>query len=318
MSDSVQIVEIDADSEGQRVDNVLVRLLKGVPKSRIYRIVRKGEVRLNGGRVKAETRVKGGDRLRIPPVRMADPDEPVRMPDKIIKILSNSIIYEDDRMLIVNKPAGLAVHGGSGITSGVIEGLRQLRPQERSLELVHRLDRGTSGCLMIAKKRSHLRRLQALLRSKSEGENTSFEKHYIAVVHGRWSKRRQHVDLPIRKDTLKDGSGVCIVAADGKPSLTEVDVIRQNESYSLLAVRPITGRTHQIRVHCRHLKHPVVGDDKYGNELLDSQLKMLHGYDRLMLHAAELQIPGFDKGEKAIRVRAEPDEAMLNLINSIQ
>ena len=317
MSDSVQIVEIDADSEGQRVDNVLIRLLKGVPKSRIYRIVRKGEVRLNGGRVKADTRVKGGDLLRIPPVRMADPGEPVRMPDRVINILNNSIIYEDNRMLIINKPAGLAVHGGSGISSGVIEGLRQLRPQDKSLELVHRLDRGTSGGLMIAKKRSHLRRLQALLRSKSEGEKTRFEKHYVAIVHGEWPKRRQHVDVPIRKDTLKGGGGVCVVAVDGKPSLTEVDVIRQNKTYSLLAVRPITGRTHQIRVHCRHLKHPVVGDDKYGNELLDRQLKGLLGHDRLMLHAAELRIPGFEKGEKAIHIRAEPDTDMLKFMDSI-
>jgi 23S rRNA pseudouridine955/2504/2580 synthase len=317
MSDAVQMVEIDDDTAGQRIDNVLLRLLKGVPKSRIYRIVRKGEVRLNGGRVKADTRVQAGDQLRIPPIRMADPGAPLRIPAGFLNILDKSIIYEDKRMLIINKPAGLAVHGGSGISSGVIEGLRQLRPEEKALELVHRLDRGTSGCLMIAKRRSHLRRLQAMLQSKSQGEQTTFEKHYLTVVHGQWQKRRQHVDVPIRKDTVNGGERFCIVAADGKAALTEVDVIRQNKTFSLLAVRPITGRTHQIRVHCRHLHHPVVGDDKYGNEVLDQQLKGSFGHDRLMLHAVELFIPPLEPLDKAIRVRAEPDEKMLALMDSI-
>jgi 23S rRNA pseudouridine955/2504/2580 synthase len=318
MSSSVQMLEIDENSDGQRIDNLLLRILKGVPKSRIYRIVRKGEVRLNGGRVKAETRVKTGDKLRIPPIRTSEPGEPIPIPGGVINSLANSIIYEDDRMLIINKPAGLAVHGGSGVSSGVIEGLRQLRPTDKFLELVHRLDRGTSGCLMIAKKRSQLRRLQDLLRSKSQGDATEFEKHYLAVVHGQWPRRRQHVDVPIRKDTLKSGERVCIVAVDGKPSLTEIEVIRQNKRFSVLAVKPITGRTHQIRVHCRHLHHPVVGDDKYGNEALDVALKQEQGFDRLMLHAAELYIPAMEKGDQPIHVKADPSPEMRKFIDSIK
>jgi len=317
MSNLVQMLEIDDDSDGQRIDNLLLRLLKGVPKSRIYRIVRKGEVRLNGGRVKADTRVKTGDTLRIPPIRTAAPGEAIPIPGGVINTLANSIIYEDDRMLIINKPAGLAVHGGSGINSGVIEGLRQLRPTDKFLELVHRLDRGTSGCLMIARKRSQLKRLQELLRTKSQGGATTFEKHYVAVVHGQWPRRRQHVDVPIRKDTLKSGERICIVAADGKPSLTKVEVVRQNQQFSVLALKPITGRTHQIRVHCRHLHHPVVGDDKYGFDTLDSALKQERGFNRLMLHAAELYIPGMEKGDEPIHVKAEPSPDMRKLIDSI-
>ena len=317
MSNSVQMLEIDEDSDGQRVDNLLLRILKGVPKSRIYRIVRKGEVRLNGGRVKADTRVKTGDTLRIPPIRTTAPGEAVPIPGGVINSLANSIIYEDDRMLIINKPAGLAVHGGSGISSGVIEGLRQLRPTDKFLELVHRLDRGTSGCLMIARKRSQLRRLQDLLRTKSQGDATKFEKHYVAVVHGQWPRRRQHVDIPIRKDALNGGERICIVAADGKPSLTKVEVVRQNQQFSVLALKPITGRTHQIRVHCRHLHHPVVGDDKYGFDTLDSTLKQERGFNRLMLHAAELYIPSMEKGDKPIHVKADPSPDMRKLMDSI-
>jgi 23S rRNA pseudouridine955/2504/2580 synthase len=317
MSDSVQVLEIDENSDGQRVDNLLLRILKGVPKSRIYRIVRKGEVRLNGGRVKADTRVKTGDKLRIPPIRTAAPGEPIPISGGVINSLSKSIIYEDDRMLIINKPAGLAVHGGSGVSSGVIEGLRQLRPTDKFLELVHRLDRGTSGCLMIARKRSQLRRLQDLLRTKSQGDATKFEKHYVAVVHGQWPRRRQHVDVPIRKDSLNGGERICIVAADGKPSLTQVEVVRQNQRFSVLAVKPITGRTHQIRVHCRHLHHPVVGDDKYGFDALDSTLKQEQGCDRLMLHASQLYIPAMEKGDKPIHVEAEPGADMRKLMDSI-
>ncbi|MCB1647085.1 MAG: RluA family pseudouridine synthase, partial [Pseudomonadales bacterium] len=220
-------------------------------------------------------------------------------------------IYEDERLLIINKPAGLAVHGGSGVSYGVIEGFRQLRPDEPNLELAHRLDRDTSGCLILCKKRLYLKKIQAVLQDKS-----SLQKHYQAIVHGRWPKRKQHVDVPIRKNTLKSGERVCIVAADGKPSLTEFSVNRQNDQLSLLDVRPVTGRTHQIRVHAQYLKHPIVGDPKYGNPGLDAVISPL-ATPRLMLHAARLVLPPLDKGDKVLTVEAPPCERFMSLMNSI-
>lgn len=298
---SVRYIEIDEISAGQRVDNFLLRILKGVPKSRIYRCLRKGEVRINGGRSKASRRLMAGDRVRIPPLRTSQ-GSPAKATTGLVNILHNSIIYEDDRILIINKPAGLAVHGGSGVAVGVIEAIRQHRPEEKSLELVHRLDRNTSGCLMIAKKRKYLKSLQQLLANKVE-----LEKHYQAIVHGRWPKRKQHVDVPLRKNTLSSGERICIVASDGKPCMTKIRVSKQNDEFSLLEIRPITGRTHQIRVHCQHAGYPIVGDDKYGAEKLDKQLRK-RGFQRLMLHASKLVIPAIDVGDDPIIVEAETDD----------
>ncbi|HIG40441.1 MAG: RluA family pseudouridine synthase [bacterium] len=308
---AVRIVEIDESSDGQRIDNFLLKNLKGVPKSKIYRCMRKGEVRVNGGRVKASTKLKIGDKVRIPPVRQSQSTTP-KPSQKITNILYKSIIYEDDMMLIINKPAGIAVHGGSGISIGVIEALRELRADDKSLELVHRLDRDTSGCLMVAKKRSRLKNLQQLLNDK-----TRLEKHYLAIVHGRWPKRKQHINLPLRKNTLSSGERMSIVATDGKPSRTEIDVICQNDEFSLLAVRPITGRTHQIRVHCAHTGYPIVGDEKYGNEKKDKLLKK-QGFGRLMLHASRLTIPASATGDKLIKVEAEAGDRFDNLVNTIK
>ncbi len=190
---TVQLIEIDENASGQRVDNYLLKILKGVPKSRIYRILRKGEVRVNKGRVKASVKLQLGDILRVPPIRTSNEDE-IKVAGKwMLETLENAIIYEDKRLLIINKPSGIAVHGGSGISIGVIEAFRQLRPEQKDLELIHRLDRDTSGCLMIAKKRSCLRSIQAMLSNK-----TKLEKHYLAVVHGKWPRRKQHVDAPLR------------------------------------------------------------------------------------------------------------------------
>ena len=306
---AVRIVEVDAESDGQRIDNFIAKFLKGVPKSRIYRCLRKGEVRVNGGRVKPSSKLVAGDKVRIPPIRISQTETPTASSGLLDK-LYNSIVYEDDRMLVVNKPCGLAVHGGSGISIGVIEGMRQLRPEEKNLELVHRLDRDTSGCLMISKKSSILKKLQSFLVKKDE-----LEKHYQTIVHGRWSKRKQHVDLPLQKNTLSSGERISRVHADGKQSLTRFSVEQQNESFSLLNVQPITGRTHQIRVHCAHLGHPIVGDPKYGAEQLDQSLKPKPG--RLMLHAAKLIIPPLQPGDKTTVVVADYDERFLNFIDRI-
>lgn len=306
---AVRIVEVDAESDGQRIDNFIAKFLKGVPKSRIYRCLRKGEVRVNGGRVKPSSKLVAGDKVRIPPIRISQTETPTASSGLLDK-LYNSIVYEDDRMLVVNKPCGLAVHGGSGISIGVIEGMRQLRPEQKNLELVHRLDRDTSGCLMISKKSSILKKLQSFLVKKDE-----LEKHYQTIVHGRWSKRKQHVDLPLQKNTLSSGERISRVHADGKQSLTRFSVEQQNESFSLLNVQPITGRTHQIRVHCAHLGHPIVGDPKYGAEQLDQSLKPKPG--RLMLHAAKLIIPPLQPGDKTTVVVADYDERFLKFIDRI-
>ena len=308
---TVRIVEVDESSEGQRIDNFLIKSVKGVPKSKIYRCIRKGEVRVNGGRVKVSKRLSLGDKVRIPPIRSSEPNT-ARASDRLLNILDHSIIYEDDRILIVNKPAGIAVHGGSGINIGVIEAMRQLRSKAKMLELVHRLDRDTSGCLMIAKKRGYLKQLQRLLNDK-----TKLRKHYLAIVHGRWPRRKQHIDAPLRKNTLASGERISQVSPEGKPSLTEVNVITQNDEFSLLAIRPVTGRTHQIRVHCQHIGYPVVGDVKYGFDEKDKIIRK-QGLGRLMLHAERLHIPAIEPGDKEIDVQAKIDAQFEKLAESIR
>ena len=309
---TVQLIEIDENASGQRVDNYLLKILKGVPKSRIYRILRKGEVRVNKGRVKASVKLQLGDVLRVPPIRTSNEDE-IKVAGKwMLETLENAIIYEDKRLLIINKPSGIAVHGGSGISIGVIEAFRQLRPEQKDLELIHRLDRDTSGCLMIAKKRSCLRSIQAMLSNK-----TKLEKHYLAVVHGKWPRRKQHVDAPLIKNTLKSGERISSVDANGKSALTRISLLDQSTDYSLLALQPITGRTHQLRVHCQYTGYPIVGDEKYGLELQDAALKR-QGMRRLMLHASRLVIPATEPGEKTISVEAPVDGSFQRMIKTIK
>ncbi|MFT7243074.1 MAG: 23S rRNA pseudouridine955/2504/2580 synthase [Candidatus Azotimanducaceae bacterium] len=305
----VQIVAVDENSVGQRVDNFLLKTMKGVPKSRIYRCVRKGEVRVNGKRVKADTRLILDDKVRIPPIRMSSDDTPVAS-QSIMQLLENAILIENEGLIILNKPAGIAVHGGSGISIGVIEGLRQLRPNDRFLELVHRLDRDTSGCLMVAKKASYLKQLQKLLQNKDK-----LEKHYLCLVHGRWPTRKQHVNLPLSKNVLASGERVSRVQTDGKASLTEFRVIKQSQQVSLLAARPVTGRTHQIRVHCTATGYPIVGDNKYGNDKADAELKL--AARRLMLHASRLVVPAIDKWP-AVTVEAPVDAAFEKALETIK
>ncbi|WP_034842433.1 23S rRNA pseudouridine(955/2504/2580) synthase RluC [Endozoicomonas numazuensis] len=284
---AVRMINIDSEDAGQRVDNYLVRILKGVPKTRVYRIIRKGEVRVNKKRVTADYRLQDGDLLRVPPVRVAEKTSRASPSAAIIHKLEGAILYEDKSLIIINKPAGIAVHGGSGISYGVIETLRNIRPQERSLELVHRLDRDTSGCLMIAKKRSMLRYLHAQLK---EGK---INKIYNALVLGRWPSRKVLVNAPLLKNTLRSGERVVTVDLEGKRSKTLYKVLERyshaNETATLVEASPVTGRTHQIRVHCLHAGYPILGDDKYTSDE-DNRRFREFGLKRLFLHAARLEL----------------------------
>ncbi len=271
-------VLIDEASAGQRIDNFLLRHAKGVPKSHIYRILRGGEVRVNGRRVQQTYRLLEGDEVRIPPLRVAQPTASAPAPAG--KPLP--VVWEDDALVVVDKPAGKAVHGGSGVSYGVIEQLRSQRPQARMLELAHRLDRETSGLLIIAKKRSALTALHDMMR---EGRS---EKRYLTLVPGRWLNPLQHIKVPLFKYLTAEGERRVRVSAEGKPSHSVVRLVRRWRRFSLLEVELKTGRTHQIRVHLAHLGFPLCGDDKYGDFALNRQLQG-EGLKRMFLHAASLR-----------------------------
>lgn len=308
----VRTVVVDAGSDGQRIDNFLLRELKGVPKSRIYNLLRRGEVRVNRGRVKAEYRLQDGDQVRIPPVRTAVvASEPGALPKGLAERLSGSILYEDDGLLVVDKPAGLAVHGGSGVSLGLIEALRLLRPEARFLELVHRLDRDTSGCIMVAKKRSALTALHSALRGGEAGE---VDKRYLALVVGQWPQQRRSVEAPLEKNTLRSGERMVRVSADGKAALTEFEVLERFAGATLVEARPITGRTHQIRVHARYAGHPLAGDEKYGDRAAEAPLRAL-GLKRLFLHARSLSFPW---GGRRLTLRAELDPELQKLLENLR
>ena len=277
----VQFVTIDPDLEGQRIDNYLRTFLKGVPKSLIYRILRKGEVRVNKKRVKPEYKLQPNDELRIPPVRVSEPTELPSTKLNKVSSLENHILYEDDCLIVLNKPSGTAVHGGSGLSFGVIEALRALRPQQKFLELVHRLDRDTSGCLLIAKKRSALKNLHEQLRDRK------VDKRYQALVDGEWSANRFKVKAPLLKNTLQSGERVVVVNEEGKPSETRFRILESFDQATLVEASPITGRTHQIRVHCLHAGHPIAADNRYGDKEFDQRTQKL-GLKRLFLHAHSL------------------------------
>jgi 23S rRNA pseudouridine955/2504/2580 synthase len=265
-------LEVGEEAEAQRIDNFLLRILKGVPKSHVYRVLRSGEVRVNSGRIKPEYRLKAGDRIRVPPIRIAEKRAPVARP------LGLPVVFEDAALIVIDKPAGVAVHGGSGVSFGVIESLRAERPQAKFLELAHRLDRDTSGLLMVAKKRSALTALHAMLR---EGR---VEKVYLAVAKGVPAKPAFDISESLHKYVTGQGERRVAVREDGKASVTKVKVVKHGASFCLLELRLLTGRTHQIRVHLQHAGHPILGDDKYGDFPLNHQLKVR----RLMLHAASL------------------------------
>jgi 23S rRNA pseudouridine955/2504/2580 synthase len=273
----VQHREIDADRAGQRLDNFLLGELKGVPRSHVYRLIRSGQVRINSGRTSPSYRLQAGDRVRIPPVGTRPKPALAATPDSF-DWLAERILFEDGRILVVDKPAGLAVHGGSSVSLGVIEALRLLRPDCKDLELAHRLDRGTSGVLLLAKRRSALRVLHELLR---EGR---VDKRYLALVKGRWSRDKSEIDAPLVTRRV-GGEARVKVAADGKQALTSFRVLdRFGKTASLLEVAIATGRTHQIRVHAAHAGHPVAGDERYGDEDYNQYLRSF-GLERLFLHA---------------------------------
>lgn len=280
--EKVQWVEITEDNCGQRLDNFLISRLKGVPKSRIYRIVRKGEVRVNKGRKEAKFRLTEGDVVRIPPIRVAQRPEQSFIPSTLKRSLEVDILYEDDTLLVLNKPPGFAVHGGSGVGAGIIEGLRQLRPEAPFLELVHRLDRDTSGCLLIAKKRSVLRKLHELFRGEG------IDKNYLALLSGKWARKKMLVSVPLQKNVSKGGERMVVVSQTGKPSETFFRRIKRFNEVTLVEASPKTGRTHQIRVHAAWLEHPIVGDERYGIAEVNRKFKS-RGFKRLFLHAEKLK-----------------------------
>jgi 23S rRNA pseudouridine955/2504/2580 synthase len=300
----VEIVTVDEESAGQRLDNFLLRQLKGVPKTHVYRIIRSGEVRVNKGRASADTRVEEGDQVRVPPVRLseraAEKAEAMAAPNAPAREFP--VLFEDEAVLAVDKPAGTAVHGGSGVSFGVIEQLRMARPQARFIELVHRLDRETSGILLLAKKRSALKALQDQFRERETG------KTYLALVAGSWPLNKKVLDKPLHKYLLEDGERRVKVVArddpDGMKSVTLVKVRARSEHYSLLEVTIKTGRTHQIRVHLASEGLPIVGDDKYGDFELNKALQKPAAGEgavplrRMFLHAWRLQFNHPATGER--------------------
>lgn len=280
MTAKVQFITVEEEDEGQRVDNFLMRHLRKAPKTLIYRIIRKGEVRVNKGRVKASTRLNSGDMVRIPPVTVPEKVEILEgdIPHAQLLRIEESVIFEDNDLMVINKPSGIAVHGGTGISWGLIEVVRQLRPLARRIELVHRIDRDTSGCILIAKKPSVLKALQQQIRENK------WDKRYLAMVAGRWPKAINRVNLPLRKDHPKEGGWHVVVAQDGKEALSYFTVQQSLKGCDLVSVKLITGRTHQIRVHALSQGCALVGDDKYGDRDLNKQFRPL-GMRRLALHA---------------------------------
>lgn len=282
----VRLLEIDSEHAGQRIDNFLLTELKGVPRSKIYRLLRTGQVRVNKGRKKPQYKLASGDVIRIPPVTIEE-RAPLQASSAAKDRLSSSILYEDKSLIIINKPAGMAVHGGSGISYGVIEAFRQLRPECRFLELVHRLDRETSGCLVLAKKRSALVRMHEMLRRE---HGKSMQKTYLALLQGVWQGRKRKVSAPLEVNSRRSGERFVTVSNSGKEAIS-IFVPQKNfpqANASLVEIRLLTGRTHQARVHAQSIGQPIAGDDRYGDRAFNRRMK-LEGLKRLFLHASKLR-----------------------------
>ncbi len=275
----VRKVRVGQERAGQRIDNFLRTELPGVPKGRVYRLLRRGEVRVNGGRIRAEYKLREGDEVRIPPARVTTGGAPPA--ERLARAMLENVLYEDKRLLVINKPAGVAVHGGSGISHGVVELLRHARTDLKDLALVHRIDRETSGCLVLAKRRSALRELHERFR---QGQ---VEKNYLALVVGDWQYGEQLIDAPLLVTNRKGGERHVIVSNKGKEAQTRVSLSRTYGVYSLLHCAPVTGRTHQIRVHLQHAGHPIAGDERYGEDA-DNKLARRLGLKRLFLHAQSI------------------------------
>ena len=279
---AVRLVTVTARSDGQRLDNFLLRELPGVPKTRLYKALRKGEIRVNKGRAKPGQRLAEGDTVRLPPLHQPARRKPPPVPWYWADRLAGRIVLEDEDLLVIDKPAGLAVHGGSGVNLGLIECLRQVRPDDRDLELVHRLDRDTSGLILVARRPRVLKELHAKLRGDG------VEKVYLALVAGRWPRGLSEVDAPLEKQARASGERVVRVAAAGRRSVTRFRVVERFRHATLVEARPLTGRTHQIRVHALHAGHPLVGDVKYQGER-EAALAEAGGLGRLFLHAWRLR-----------------------------
>jgi 23S rRNA pseudouridine955/2504/2580 synthase len=303
----VQWLEISEANVEQRLDNFLLNQLKGVPKTRIYRMIRKGEVRINKGRVDASYKLALGDIVRIPPVRVAEKTDTLIVQPTLIHSLEQHVLFEDDGLIVLNKPSGFAVHGGSGINSGIIEALRQIRPQQKFLELVHRLDKDTSGCLLIAKKRSALKVLHEMFRGDG------IEKTYLALLAGQFKRKKQLVEVPLLKNVSQGGERIVTVSQAGKAAETLFIRLKSFQDATLVHAKPKTGRTHQIRVHAAWLGHPIVGDDRYGENSLNKAFK-LRGYKRLFLHAEQLQFTHPLTG-KALHFFAPLPDDLQDLLN---
>lgn len=300
------MVEIDEDRAGQRLDNFLMSQLRGVPRTRVYRMVRSGEVRVNKGRKQAAYRLLEGDVVRIPPVRQAQVDE-VILPTNQVEAFASWVLFEDSHLLAVNKPAGLAVHGGSGLNHGLIELARKARPELKHLELVHRLDRDTSGVILLAKRRSALRALHESLRTRTA------HKTYWALVAGAWPARQQQVKLNLARDVLRSGERMASVNPEGKFSLTKTTILKKYDGATLLACQPVTGRTHQIRVHTQAIGHSILGDPKYGLDE-DNRRWRERGLKRMFLHAAEIDIPW---QEKRLKISAPLESSLSYLLETL-
>ncbi len=308
----VQHCEVTAEEAGQRLDNYVQKRLGELPRSRVYRVIRKGEVRVNGKRAGPETRLNVSDKIRIPPVRLVPAATPAKPSQELLARIREAIVYEDEKLLVLDKPAGLAVHGGSGVSFGVIEALRALRPEE-SLELVHRLDRDTSGCLLIARRSAALRTLHALLREEG------FEKRYLALLRGQWDLGQKRIDAPLRTDTRIGGERTVRVGAAGKASVSTFRPVQFfGKTATLVEVTLETGRTHQIRVHAQHAGHPVAGDEKYGDAAFNEAMRAL-GLRRMFLHASSVSFSWPQGGQFSVNTPLPPElGALLDQLGALK
>jgi 23S rRNA pseudouridine955/2504/2580 synthase len=305
----VQYITIEADYAGQRIDNFLMTRLKGLPKTRVYRILRKGEVRVNKKRIQPSYRLQAGDEVRIPPMHLDEKAVPTMASKRSVALLEDRILYEDKGLLIINKPSGIPVHGGTGVSMGVIEIMRTMYPKLPQLELAHRLDAETSGCLIIAKKRSVLRELHELLR------NGEVHKVYLALTKGQWITPELRVDVPLRKNHLSSGERIVRVDPEGKESLTVFKPVEIYGNGMLVLATLHTGRTHQIRVHAQYRKHPIACDEKYGDKEFNKQMRQF-GLKRLFLHSHIIAFTLPSTGER-IEITAPLDNDLQACLDAI-
>jgi 23S rRNA pseudouridine955/2504/2580 synthase len=309
-SNSVQFIDISANQAGQRIDNFLLTLEKGVPKSRIYRAIRKGEVRVNKGRIKQTYRIQTGDNIRVPPLRTSEKNSLDTVSASTTQQLNDNILFEDDDLLVLNKPAGLAVHAGSNIQQGIIEALRIIRPELPYLELVHRLDRDTSGCLLLAKNRDALLNLQQQMLAHD------INKRYLTLLKNGWGKQDRLVEEPLLKNSISSGERMVKVDPDGKYAKTLFIPKANYPNSQLTEVVLYTGRTHQIRVHAAHISHPLAGDDKYGQRQFNKEMKKF-GLKRMFLHAWRLGIRHPSSGEE-LELEAPLPMQLQNVLNKLR